>query len=453
MRTMTIPIVWGLVAPIATLVIGLVMGRLFRKPIHSKLPSTLLSAPIQPEKENALLQTFKVVGFVVVFLVGFAFLLRFTSPNQWERLTDNGLKADGSGGFTGTFHQPLWTFLTTAAVPLIGGIVALYQYNRSHQQKSEQFKKEQDEKNIQFEKSEQQKREQFERDALENQFNIAQEQFTSQDIKTRAYAAIKLGDLAEKYSPSSVNSSLPVTYPFFSNIGSYLAVALTLEPESKVRDAILSSIRQMAVFAKKEGNPILLADMMASIIASSLSSRATFLKSLAKFSNLISNEEEMWDEASNHILFTNNKTDNISLLKTLSQDYIFKSYKSRHLSVIRQIEDPEEKNNLLLELLPELEIHSSQFISSLDAGMEISKMIKNPDMIDSFKHFGDIIKIDREFIQEFENYTDRVTINYRKDLFAVWNFNQYIVSEESKTLQPILETHELDVEIEEPESE
>ena len=154
-------------------------------------------------------------------VIGVIWLIFLFCPEQWQALTSN---KDNKGAY----HQPLWTYLTTAFVPFVGGLVALYQYNRGHQQKEDQF----------------------ERDKLETQFKNVQDQFASPDTKTRAFAALQLGELAQRVLPGKGTEFIADNYPFFIRTGSQFAIALTLESESEVRAAILTALRQLANFSK-----------------------------------------------------------------------------------------------------------------------------------------------------------------------------------------------------------
>jgi hypothetical protein len=101
-------------------------------------------------------------------------------------------------------------------------------------------------------------RKRFESQTLDAWFKDAQDRFASGDPIQRAYAAIRLAEMAEQQSPEwSPTSAEPEgkRYPFFPRAASILAAALHMEPKQAVRDEIGKAVRRMAGFAAASPQP------------------------------------------------------------------------------------------------------------------------------------------------------------------------------------------------------
>lgn len=121
----------------------------------------------------------------------------------------------------------------------VGGLITLWTYNRNHdqreremQQRQQQFKDEQAQDKIHFARTEQ-----------ANQFKDILDRFASADEKTRANAALRLGELAREILPGIEAGAVrnEANNPFFIPAASALSVGLMTEDSANVRQAIRDS--------------------------------------------------------------------------------------------------------------------------------------------------------------------------------------------------------------------
>lgn len=172
---------------------------------------------------------FGVVWLLLVLLPPFA---RFFAQQQIETNTFANPFAPLPFDFTTTrtIGPPLWMQiapqLTLAVVGFIGGIVALWQFHRTHVQKDEQFA----------------------RETLEKQFvDIQNRMADATSVPVRANAAARLVEFATKADPAD-----PAAFPFFAPAVSLLVKSLLLEPEPTLRDSAVDALARLNDFARMD---------------------------------------------------------------------------------------------------------------------------------------------------------------------------------------------------------
>lgn len=180
-----------------------------------------------------------------------------------------------------------------AIITFIGGLVALFEYNRNFRLKKDQFaqdkvqaEKAHTQKEEQFKNDQLQKQMQFEEKAQEDLFKDTKDRFANPtDPKTRALAAQSLAEMAQLPRPNAKGKPIcDANNPFFLRAAAFLTTALHMEENDSVRAANKKALANMVDFVKgKEENDLLLRALIKDLYEANQTAKRAFIKSLAEF--------------------------------------------------------------------------------------------------------------------------------------------------------------------------
>lgn len=119
------------------------------------------------------------------------------------------------------------------------------------------------------------------------EFKDLLDRFASPDEKTRIYAALRLGEFAQKLSPGAEPGGVrnDTHYPLFLPATSALSVGLIVEESVQVRQAMLEAIRGMAEFARngQEREDCLLYSLIEKAAHANRTTKDAFIDALADY--------------------------------------------------------------------------------------------------------------------------------------------------------------------------
>jgi hypothetical protein len=166
--------------------------------------------------------------------------------------------------------KPRWTYLLPAVAGALGGLGALITYIFSHRQK-----------NLQFDRGE-----------LESRFVDVQNRFAEADEKTRANAALRLAEMGKTVAPGRASTLTEQNYPFFLRACAQLSIALYMEENTLVGDAIKEALTTLIDFAKDRPSEALLNKLIEKLHTANQTAFDSLLGTLAKYS-VVSGDKEM----------------------------------------------------------------------------------------------------------------------------------------------------------------
>ncbi|MBC8142459.1 MAG: pentapeptide repeat-containing protein [Armatimonadetes bacterium] len=179
----------------------------------------------------------------------------------------------------------------------IAGLVALWQFNRSHWQRDMHLvraqrlaKRQADQKERTDRELARQKelvdREHFRSKELQDQFGDIQNRLASPEPIIRANAALRLAQFGETLKPGVAEGELRTekNNPYFVPVVSQLATALYLEPNPAIRKAIREAFKNLIAFANTDGDdqPLLHA-LIERLADANRTARDNFIKALAEW--------------------------------------------------------------------------------------------------------------------------------------------------------------------------
>jgi uncharacterized protein YjbI with pentapeptide repeats len=157
-------------------------------------------------------------------------------------------------------------------------------------QQTEQFKLQQDqftEQKRQFDEKQDADQVHFESQTLDTQFTDVQTRFASADPIQRAYAAVRLTELATTRSPLWHEGPDERKYPHFPRAVSLLSTALHMEPSGDVRKHVKKAIQKLAEFdgrlKNKDGIQTLLRSLVRELADANRNAKSAFIDALAKY--------------------------------------------------------------------------------------------------------------------------------------------------------------------------
>lgn len=152
--------------------------------------------------------------------------------------------------------------IVTVAGGAIAGTVALWQYNRSHQQRDVQFRKKE----------------------LQDQFVDIQDRLAAPEAIISANAALRLAEFGKTQGPEtqSGDQHSVTNNPYFLPAASQLATALYLEPRTEVRKTVLEAIRSLIVFGADGAKQPLLLGLIERLVSANRAAKEVFIRAMAE---------------------------------------------------------------------------------------------------------------------------------------------------------------------------
>lgn len=240
-------------------------------------PSTKTKKPSRLEHPLA--------GKILAGLLVLSLTLLFT---QWKADWFSEVVSETGGKPRWTYLVPLSQAAVTALAGVVAAYLALWQFNRTHKQREDQYREQQDTIRIQFD-----------RKHLEEQFNDIQNRLSSENPSMRANAALRLAQLAETLRPGSETTDYTLqNNPFFARAVSQLSIALNMEKDLGVRAAIVDAIKNLTLFAADKPNEYLLSFLINTLADANRTAYRNFIKVLAAFWVARTNDEKTWEQLS-----------------------------------------------------------------------------------------------------------------------------------------------------------
>jgi uncharacterized protein YjbI with pentapeptide repeats len=178
-----------------------------------------------------------------------------------------------------------WSAVATligAGGAITAALITLSWQDRQRQALEQQFREKQSSDRKAFDEKQRADEVHFAIQGLESHFVDVQNRFASSDPIQRAYAAVRLSEMAVTQCPSWTEGSTKTKYPFYPRAASLLSAALHMESDQSVRDEVEKAVVRMAEFDKSPPQS-LLHGLISEMADANRSAKSVFIELLSEY--------------------------------------------------------------------------------------------------------------------------------------------------------------------------